>query len=286
MVKAAVLLTCFNRKDKTRLCLENLFSQKLPKGLDLVVFVCDDGSSDGTTQMIQTHFPQVSVVQGNGSLFWGGGMSMAWSEAKKNGDFDFFIWLNDDTFLKENALVDFFEDYEKIDQKVILSAACSRPGSTEFSYGGLSDFGPILPNGDPQKVKYINGNMVLIPSEIHKAIGGISKSYTHYLGDYDYGLRAKEAGFECYTTSTYIAECEVNNIPYWGDPYLSLSKRWEMAHSVKGLALKEYLAYKKYHHGTAVAFKTWVDTYLKILFPVVYTKLRGSKLAKNGFEDS
>lgn len=278
---AAVLLTCFNRKEKTKLCLENLQLQKLPEGLDLSIFLCDDGSTDGTSQMIQNEFPDVHVVRGNGSLFWGGGMNLAWSEAAKAGDFDFFIWLNDDTFLNENALVDFFTDYNSIGKKVILSASCSKPNTKEFSYGGLSDFGPILPNGSPQKVKYINGNMVLIPREIHQSVGGISKSYTHYLGDYDYGLRAKEAGFDCYTTSEFIAQCDINEIPYWGDPSLSLAKRWEMAHSVKGLALREYLAYKKYHHGNVVAFKTWIDTYLKIIFPSVYTKLRGSKITKS-----
>ncbi|MFC3880940.1 glycosyltransferase family 2 protein [Algoriphagus namhaensis] len=280
-MKAAILLTCFNRSEKTKACLENLFAQKLPNDLDLSVFVCDDGSTDGTSDMINNDFPYVSVVKGNGSLYWGGGMNLAWSEAKKSQDFDFYIWLNDDTFLNENAFLDFFEDYTSINKTVILSASCSKPNTEEFSYGGLSDVGPILPNGKPQKVKYINGNLVLIPREIHQAVGKISKSYTHYLGDYDYGLRAKAAGFDCYTTSEYIAECDVNEIPYWGDPNLPLAKRWEMAHSVKGLAIREYLAFKKYHHGSVVAFKTWVDTYLKIMFPSVYTKLRGGQISKS-----
>lgn len=274
---SAVLLTCFNRKGKTRTCLQNLFAQELPKELALSVFLCDDGSSDGTAEMVTEEFPQVNLVQGNGNLYWGGGMNLAWSAAEKAADFDYYIWLNDDTFLDKSAFMSLFEEYQQLSSTAVLTAACRKPGTDEFSYGGWSDLGAIAPLGKPQEVKYINGNFVLIPQAIYKSIGKISEKYTHYLGDYDYGLRAQQAGFPCYTSSKYLASCATNEMPYWGDPELPLAKRWELAHSVKGLAIQEYIAYKKYHYGTGVAVKTWIDTYLKILFPNTYTKIRGRK---------
>nr|WP_290427015.1 glycosyltransferase family 2 protein [Algoriphagus limi] len=268
------MLTCFNRKEKTKVCLENLFAQELPENTKLSVFVCDDGSTDGTEEMLATAFPQVHVVKGNGKLFWGGGMRKAWNLAIEKQKNDFFLWLNDDTFLYEKALEDLFEDFTKLEKPGIISAACKRPGKDEISYGGLSNDGYILPNGSPQEVTYINGNLVLIPAIVVDEIGMISKSYTHYLGDYDYGLRAQKAGFSCYTTSTFLAECEINAIPYWGDPNQPLATRWKMAHDVKGLAIQEYIAFKKYHHGNLVGLKTWIDSYLKILFPHNYTRIR------------
>ena len=45
----AVLITCYNRKDKTLLCLESLFKQQgLGIDFSLAVFLVDDGSTDGT----------------------------------------------------------------------------------------------------------------------------------------------------------------------------------------------------------------------------------------------
>lgn len=276
-MKVAVLLTCFNRKANTKACLENLYSQETPSNIDLEVFLCDDGSTDGTSEMIFSNFPQVNVVKGSGKLYWCGGMNAAWKLADQTQKFDYFIWLNDDTFLLDQALIKLFEESNALDKKAILTAACKKPETDEFSYGGWSETGPVPPTGLPQTVKFINGNLVLIPRAIFLEIGMVSRSYTHYLGDYDYGMRAQEAGFECYTTTEYLAECDTNEIPYWGDPKLPLAKRWKMTHDVKGLALKEYLAYKKYHHGSRVAFKTWIDTYLKVLFPTSYTRLRERK---------
>lgn len=279
-MKTAVLLTCFNRKEKTRTCLQNLFAQALPEGIELSVFVCDDNSADGSSEMLQSEFPQVQVTKGSGQLYWGGGMRKAWSLAKSSGQFDFFLWLNDDTNILPNGLLQLWEDYEKIKEPIIIVGACSIPGTTTFSYGGHGEPNPIPPAGFPQKVKFINGNLVLIPAEIEAKIGAISAAYTHYLGDYDYALRAQEAGFSCYTSSNYLAECDVNDLPSWYDSRLSISKRWKLAHHTKGLALREYVLYKSYHGGKWVGLKTRLDVYLKLIHPEAYTKFRNFILRK------
>lgn len=224
--------------------------------------------------MLKSEFPAVHVVSGDGSLFWGGGMRKAWELAANTSDFDYFLWLNDDTFIHSKGLFSLIIEAEELPSKGILSAACRKPGTQEFSYGGLDNFGGIVPNGSIQKVLYINGNLVLIPREVYQKIGAISHKYTHYLGDYDYGLRAQKAGFDCFTTSAYLAECDVNDIPYWGDPELKLKDRWNMAHDIKGLAISEYISYKKYHFGKWVGFKTWLDSYLKVLSPQLYIQIR------------
>ena len=63
----AVILTCFNRKDTTLRCLRQLYQQKKSSRMD--VFLCDDASTDGTSEAIRKEFPQVHVVIGNGNLF-------------------------------------------------------------------------------------------------------------------------------------------------------------------------------------------------------------------------
>src|SRR5688500_4668302 len=99
----AVLMTCHNRKALTLACLEMLRRQPLFAAENL--FLVDDGSSDGTGDAVRQAFPTANVVQGDGSLFWNGGMRLAWDRAKAAGrDFDFYLWLNDDVKLSPDAL--------------------------------------------------------------------------------------------------------------------------------------------------------------------------------------
>ena len=99
MNSIAVLLTCHNRKDITTSCLQRLFVLKP----DVDVFCVDDSSIDGTPEAIAQKFPQVHLIHGDGSLFWCRGMNLAWAKAKENADYDYYLWLNDDLFLYDNA---------------------------------------------------------------------------------------------------------------------------------------------------------------------------------------
>lgn len=270
----AVLLTCHNRKEKTKKCLENLFHQSLPNGAMMDVFVCDDGSKDGTFAMIEELFPTVNVILGSGSLYWNGGMNLVWKTALERGNFDFFIWLNDDTFLFENAIISIFEDLKKVKNTSLITAAIKRPNSEEYSYGGQNEKGNVIPNGTVQEVITINGNFVLIPSQLVEQIGVLSPDFTHYFGDNDYGLRAIYAGNKCYTSSRYLGECELNQLPFWGDARRPFKKRWELLHSVKGLSIVEYSRYLSRHHGKLAAFKNLIFSYSRVISPSFYHMIR------------
>ena len=45
--RIAVLLTCFNRKQKTLACLEALFNQTLPADTSLTTYLVDETSTGG-----------------------------------------------------------------------------------------------------------------------------------------------------------------------------------------------------------------------------------------------
>ncbi|RYE16254.1 MAG: glycosyltransferase, partial [Sphingobacteriaceae bacterium] len=82
-MQIAVLLTTYNRKQKTVTCLEHVFNQQLPVGVEISVYQTDDASSDGTAEAVRQQFPQVILLNGTGQLFWAGGMRYTWSEALK-----------------------------------------------------------------------------------------------------------------------------------------------------------------------------------------------------------
>lgn len=207
-MKIAAVLTCHNRKNKTLSCLHSLFSI-LP---DIEVFLTDDGSTDGTGVAIREHFPQVRIIKGNGKLYWNRGMYFAWSEALK-GHYDYYLWLNDDIVLLENFWGELLFCSEK--GKHIVSGIVIDKNDSQVIYGGYDETYNLLPQSqEPQDIFFMNGNVVIISSAIVSRIGILDPFYWHGLGDWDYGLRAREHGIKVLTTRMEIAIGERNEAVY------------------------------------------------------------------------
>ena len=135
MKTIAVLITSFNRKEKTIKCLESLFVQHATNFF-LQVFLVNDGSTDGTAEAVSRKFPEVQIIHGDGTLYWNRGMHKAWSEASKRNN-DFYLWLNDDTFLYKEALKEMLETLVKVrGEAIIVGATCSTLDKKLTTYGG------------------------------------------------------------------------------------------------------------------------------------------------------
>lgn len=283
----AVLLTCHNRKEKTLDCLKSFYRAKLAENVSFDVYLVDDGSTDETSEAVKLNFQEVKVIQGSGNLYWNKGMRLAWETAARNRNkkYDFYLWLNDDTLLDEDAvseLVNCHEESKKYENKtsIIVGTCRNDSDSNKFSYGGRINDIPVIPNGSIQKCNFINGNLVLVPKEIYNTIGNLSPLYTHTMGDNDYGLRALKAGFGCFITRKYIATCPTNEMADWCNPKIPVAKRFQNLNSPKGLNIKEYMIFLKEHKR-----KKWlisaIKVYLKNLLPTIYTYLSEKQEMRN-----
>jgi GT2 family glycosyltransferase len=276
-------MTCHNRKDKTLSCLKSLFEALIPNGIEKIdVFLVDDGSSDDTSKCVNKMFPSVNIIRGNGEMYWNGGMRLAWESAGKNEEYDFYFWLNDDVLLNRNALSNLFDCYRdglRVNKKesIVTGAFFNSLKDNQFSYGGRTDSGVVLPNGKLQTCKYINGNAVLVPRGIYNKIGNLSGNYTHAMGDFDYGLRSIESGFSNYTTKSYIGVCPINGLPQWSNPEISIRERIENFYSPTGLNFKEYIVFRR-RFWKVKWLMFAVSAYLRVLFPKLYLKMKGNSL--------
>ncbi len=282
IINAAVLMTCHNRREKTIDSLSALFNIEKPGFLFFDVYLVDDGSTDGTGEAVKKFFPDVNIIKGNGCLFWNGGMRLAWNTSVKKKEYDFYIWLNDDTMLFSSAITELFDSFNEAfanDGKpaIIVGSCQTNSDINEFSYGGRTDNGPVIPNGKLQKCKYINGNIVLISKEIYSKTGNLSDKFTHAMGDFDYGLRAAKNGFESYITKRFIAVCPPNEgKPAWCNPEISIKERWKSLHSPNGLNIKEYIVFRKKHWGLKWVIYT-LKVYVNFLFPKIYSYISDNK---------
>jgi GT2 family glycosyltransferase len=275
----AVLITCYNRIDSTIRCLKCLFDQKdINFKFKLDVFLVDDGSSDDTSHFVKKKFPQVNIIIGNGNLYWNRGMRLAWETALLKKQYNYFLWLNNDTFLFKNSICKLLDDYNFAinisNTESIITGACRKEKVNEFSYGGRNEKGIIIPNKSLQKCYYINGNVVLVPWKIYTKINILSNNYTHAFGDIDYGLRAINSGFFCYTTREYIATCEPNyTIQIWCNSQFHLIERWKNFISPKGLNIKEYIYFRKKFWKFKWILYT-ITAFAKFLFPNIYAIIK------------
>lgn len=224
----AVLMTVHNRKNVTRNCLEHLFqSAELFKDkLSIDVFLVDDGSTDGTKEMVQGEFPKVKVIDGDGNLFWNRGMRLAWQNAEK-GDYDFYLWLNDDTVIYENTLLQMLEAYSDNVNSVIVGATHSTEDMNRTTYGGYdSNDNLISPNGTYQKLSMINGNFVLISRSVFKVCGLLPAQLHHTGGDNYYAIKSRKCGISCILMKDYVGICDQHDKPTpFTDPNVPLIKR-------------------------------------------------------------
>jgi GT2 family glycosyltransferase len=275
----AVLLTCHNRKEKTICCLRNLFACPLPESYELYLYLVDDGSTDGTAESVKDNFPNVKIIQGNGNLFWNRGMNLAWKTATKERDYDFYLWLNDDTNLYSNALTELLETSQiKNNESIICGTTCATNNREHITYGGrkFEDYRLcvlLIPNGEIQRCYAFSGNIILIPKYVFKKIGFNDAFFWHGQGDSDYGLRAKKNGLKSFISPNILGECD--NYGTWKD-YAnqdSFYSRWRDAHNPKGPYPKEKFRFTRRHIGLWPAIREYIHAYIRILMSPKLRKL-------------
>ena len=276
----AVIMACHNRKEKTAICLSSLYKQE---GLDfrfkLSIFLLDDNSTDGTSDYVSSFFPKVHLINGDGNLYWNRGMYKAWESAyKSNLSFDFYLWLNDDTFLYPNALNILIDSAQQTDFKsIICSSICSTLDDRKMTYGGCKLIGsssyPNYPNGKLQLCDLINGNCVLIHHSIFLKVGNLDRTFHHAIGDNDYGLRAKKMGILSFSTGYFVGTCHEGHSPDWCNYKLPLIIRFRNLYSPLGNAEPiKYFIYQYRHFGLFRAIFTFISSHIRLLLPQLWQK--------------
>ncbi|HBE17625.1 MAG TPA: glycosyltransferase family 2 protein [Cyanobacteria bacterium UBA11149] len=249
--RLALLLTCYNRKPKTLACLDALFAQILPPEVTFTVYLVDDGCTDGTAEAVGKEYPAVKILQGNGNLFWTGGMALAFREAMAE-DYDYYLWINDDTLLYPEAISNLLATSHHLIEEghltSIVVGSTRDPETGTFTYGGLVQhrwwhplrLGKVIPNQTVQRCDTMAGNCVLIPRNVVQVVGNLDSALTHYGADLDYGLRARSQGCTIWVAPGYVGTCSPNpSINRYVNSEDSLGKQWQKMNQPKGLALPD-----------------------------------------------
>lgn len=278
--RLAVLMACYNRKEKTLSCLKSVYRQDIPCD----IYLTDDGSSDGTAEAVRAKYPVVKILEGDGNLYWGGAMRWAFAEALKVG-YDYYIWLNDDITLDLNAFSKLLSTHHYLIERgksdSIVAGSMRDPITGKPTYGGvvrLSRWQPLKftalePGDEPKECDTICGNCVFIPHSVVAKVGNIDEIFPHVLGDYDYGLRARQQGCSVWIAPGCVGVCSRNPpTTSWKNPHLPLRERWKKMNSIKGSPPKILKTMAQRHAGS-FWYIYWLTPYVRLVASSIFKNL-------------
>jgi hypothetical protein len=201
----SIIIVSFNTKDLLKRCLESL--PVFPE-----IIVVDNGSSDGSIEMLQKLKGQkIKMIANRKNVGFAKAVNQGLKQAKGKN----LLLLNSDIFVKKDALERLIAFVQKQPQTGVVGGRLLNPDGSpqgscfylptlgkvikEFWFNGPSVLGKYVPLGDKAvEVEAVQGAVFLIPKKILEKVGFFDERYFMYFEDLDYCRRVRKAGFKVY----------------------------------------------------------------------------------------
>lgn len=132
----SIIIVNYNTCSLTSNCLKSIFEHT--KDVVFEVIVSDNGSKDGSVEMIKQAFPQVVLIENNANLGFGAANNRGLNIAKGK----YIFYLNSDTILLNNAVKYLFDYWETSPDKDNIGAL---GGLLQNEHGCIIHSGGQLP---------------------------------------------------------------------------------------------------------------------------------------------
>lgn len=224
-IDLSIIIPHLNRKESLKRCLASLPPAR--GTLTYEVLVVDNGSRDGSQQMVQDTFPAVLLLRNETNEGFSRAINRGLREARGN----YLLCLNNDTFLFPQSLerlVRFMEghpDAGVVGGKIFNKDGTIQPSARSFPrletalFNRSSVLTRLFPqnpfsrryllsdwdHGSVREVDWVSGSFFLIRRELLKKVGFFDERFFLYCEDVDYCRRTKEAGYRIY----YVPEAQL-----------------------------------------------------------------------------
>ena len=210
----SILLPIHNGLNFTQKCIENLqdnFNHPEVNREDFSIIVIDDGSTDGSAQWIEKHYPQTVILKGDGNLWWSGGINKGIEYILNQYKTSHILMWNNDIFIKTDYLFNLYNALNQYPTNTIIGSKIyfADDPSTIWAMGGVFmpktgkkyTHGAFQTDGPeynvPFEADWLPGMGTLIHRNVFEKIGLMdAQSFPQYHGDSDFTLRAKLAGYK------------------------------------------------------------------------------------------
>lgn len=213
LMDLSIVIVSYKVKDLLRDCLQSVYENR--EGLDLEIVVVDNGSEDGSAEMVRESFPQAKVIENRQNL----GFARANNQGALQSSGRNILFLNPDTAILGDVLrttVEYADQHPEagvVGCKILNPDGSLQPSCRSFpsllNYFFESTFlCKIFPTSrfagsfymshftydDTKAVDVVLGAFLLVRREIFEEMGRFDESFFIYSEETDLCYRVKKAG--------------------------------------------------------------------------------------------
>jgi N-acetylglucosaminyl-diphospho-decaprenol L-rhamnosyltransferase len=208
----SVSIVSYNTRDLLSACLKSLLDKQRAGEASLEIIVADNGSTDGTGEMVAANFPEVKIGYGRGN-------NAALAQAAGR----YFFILNSDTEVEAGALSGMLEYMDKnptvgmVGAQLILpdgsiQRSCARDPTLTAVFWEQTYLDKLFPNNkvtgsylmsdwdynSKREVEQVCGACFFVRAQAFREIGGFDPAYFMYFEDTDFCIRLRKDGWPIY----------------------------------------------------------------------------------------
>jgi GT2 family glycosyltransferase len=207
----SIILVCWNNKNYLDPCLKSLYECSLTSTFDVIVV--DNGSNDGSQEMLREKYPDVIIIQNHKNE----GLSKATNQGVLASTGKFILFLNNDTIVNGpslNAMFDFMEQHPgtgAVGGKLLNEDGSFQGGYAKYSNifeevligTGLGDrikpgYPSYLDSDQVMPAGWMSSANLLVRRAALDQVGLLDESYFIYGDEADLQYRMHKAGWELY----------------------------------------------------------------------------------------
>lgn len=220
-IDLSVIIVNWNTKKLLEDCLRSVY--RFTKGISFEVIVVDNGSEDGSPEIVSKKFPKTKLIENSDNL----GFTKANNQGIKAAIGEYVLLLNSDTYLIENsfkklvvkarslknlgALAPLLLNVDKSTQQSVgffpslpqvfwwMSLIDDLPGGTFLNPYHVDHDSFYKHEGE---VDWITGAAFMLPKKVVDQVGGLDEKIFMYGEDVEWSYRIKKAGFKIYFSPT------------------------------------------------------------------------------------
>lgn len=194
MALVSVVVLNWNGGELLKKCLESL--QKNTEYPDYEVIVVDNGSEDGSQELVRKDFPDIRLIENEKNL----GFAKGNNRGIKAGEGEYIFLLNNDTEVTKGWLTELVKVAASDPAIGIVGCRLEYPdGEVQHAGGYVTSAGIAkhYTSGGQREVEYVTGAALLIKKGVIEEIGYLDEKFSpFYFEEMDWCFRAKKSGYK------------------------------------------------------------------------------------------
>lgn len=207
----SIILVCWNNKAYLDPCLKSLYDSGMKNTFDVVVV--DNGSTDGSQQMLKEKYPDIKIIQNDENA----GLGKASNQGIEATNGKYILLLNNDTIVNGSSfdvMVDFLD--QNPEAGAVGGKLLNPDGTIQACYNYFSTLkeeffvatrlGELIRPGYPavmdadeiKSVEWLGSACLMLRRATLDQVGSLDESYFIYGDEADLQYRLKKAGWKVY----------------------------------------------------------------------------------------